>query len=117
MPPQAIVFAVATLALIPSMAKAASGGGGGDAAAAAAAADDDDGPDTPRKAAPAAPAADAPAKPGLAQMVKNVLSRAPDSSDLAHRHFCDLMVLSDQDFGEAVAAEPESKEGYERLKD
>ena len=50
-------------------------------------------------------------------MVKNVLSRAPDSSDLAHRHFCDLMVLSDQDFGEAVAAEPESKEGYERLKD
>ena len=46
-PPQAIVFAVATLALIPSMAKAASGGGGGDAAAAAAAADDDDGADTP----------------------------------------------------------------------
>ena len=117
-PPQAIVFAVATLALIPSMAKAASGGGGGvDAAAAAAAADDDDGPVTPRKAAPAAPAADAAAKPGLAQMVKNVLSRAPDSSDLAHRHFCDLMVLSDQDFGDAVAAEPESKEGYERLKD
>ena len=26
------------------------------------------------------------AKPGLAQMVKNVLSRAPDLSDLAHRH-------------------------------
>ena len=50
-------------------------------------------------------------------MVKNVLSRAPDSSDLAHRHFCDLMVLSDQDFGDAVAAEPESKQGYERLKD
>ena len=98
------------------MAKAASGGGGGGDAAAAAAADDDDGPETPRKA-PAAPAADAAAKPGLAQMVKNVLSRAPDSSDLAHRHFCDLMVLSDQDFGDAVAAEPESKEGYERLKD
>ena len=35
-------------------------------------------------------------------MVKNVLSRAPDSSDLAHRRLCDLMVLSDQDFGEAV---------------
>ena len=47
--------------------------------------------------------------------MKNVLSRAPDSSDLAHRHFCDLMVLSDQDFGDAVAAEPELLEQLEHL--
>ena len=50
-------------------------------------------------------------------MVKNVLSRAPDATDLAHRHFCEQMIVDEIELDEATMVGPRrtSADGYQRL--